>query len=121
MPTPEVAVPVEVLREAARARAEELGLRDAAAEIGLSFSGLRTFLGGTTPHPRTIQKLWIWHSVRTVTDIGRAQNALMFLLGHLPADHRRALAREITRRIEHESREAEVAIPSWLASGVDLP
>jgi hypothetical protein len=60
MVSPERAVPVVVLRDAVRLRVEGSTLRAVAAEVGLSFSGLRSFLAGTKPHPRTLEKLHAW-------------------------------------------------------------
>jgi transcriptional regulator with XRE-family HTH domain len=60
MVSAERAVPVTVLRDAVRLRVEGSTLRAVAAEVGLSFSGLRSFLAGTKPHPRTLEKLQAW-------------------------------------------------------------
>lgn len=54
---------VDRLREFTRKRVEASTLRNVASEIGMSFSGLRTFLDGTAPHPRTVQKLTTWYSL----------------------------------------------------------
>lgn len=109
----EPAVPVEVLREAARARVEELGLRGAAAEIGLSFSGLRTFLNGTSPHPNTLKKLRRWQASSNVS--AKSVELLLLLLCHLPENRRAILMREFADRVERESLEAAVKVPEWIS------
>ncbi|HEX6369069.1 MAG TPA: hypothetical protein VF006_09050 [Longimicrobium sp.] len=53
-------VPVAVLRDAVRLRVEGSSLRQVAGETDLSFSGLRSFLEGSKPQPRTLQKLQKW-------------------------------------------------------------
>jgi transcriptional regulator with XRE-family HTH domain len=60
MVSTERAVPVAVLRDAVRLRVEGSSLRQVADEAGLSFSGLRSFLEGSKPQPRTLQKLQEW-------------------------------------------------------------
>ena len=54
------AVSVAVLRDAVRLRVEATSLRQAAAEVGVSFSGLRSFLAGTKPQSNTRRKLIEW-------------------------------------------------------------
>lgn len=88
MPPPDVVVSVAQLREAARLFAEEVGLRDAAAAIGLSFSGLRTFLGGTSPHPRTVQKLRAWYALGDHPERERTQATDAAPTGTFPKNRR---------------------------------
>lgn len=121
MPPPDVVVSVAQLREAARLFAEEVGLRDAAAAIGLSFSGLRTFLGGTSPHPRTLQKLRAWYALGNHPERERTQAALTLLLGHLPEDKRSIVIHELAQRVEHESKAARVDVPSWASDVLHRP
>jgi hypothetical protein len=115
MPPSDVVVSVAQLREAARLFVEEVGLRDAAAAIGLSFSGLRTFLGGTSPHPRTLQKLRVWYALGKHPERERTRAALMILLGHLPEEKRSLVIQELAQRVEQESRAAEVEVPNWVS------
>lgn len=51
---------VEELRSAAAARVENTSLRGAAREIGMSPSGLKKFLLGTSPYAATLRKLRTW-------------------------------------------------------------
>jgi len=121
MPSSDAVVSVAQLREAARLLVEEAGLRDAAAAIGLSFSGLRTFLGGTSPHPRTLQKLRAWYALGDHPERERTQAALMLLLGHLPEETRSLVIHELAQRVEHESRAAKVEVPNWASDVLRRP
>jgi hypothetical protein len=49
------------VREAVRRRAEDTSLRDVANDVGMSFSGLRSFIRGGAPHPATRRKLLAWY------------------------------------------------------------
>ncbi|HEY4321938.1 MAG TPA: hypothetical protein VGM77_12275 [Gemmatimonadales bacterium] len=49
------------LREAVLVRVNDSSLREVANEIGMSWSGLRTFLAGGVPHARTRGKLAAWY------------------------------------------------------------
>ncbi|MDB4948683.1 MAG: hypothetical protein JWM27_1332 [Gemmatimonadetes bacterium] len=57
-------VPVEVLREAARLRAQATSQRQAGREIGMSKTGFATFLAGTQPYGPTLVKLRAWYGAR---------------------------------------------------------
>ncbi len=48
-------------RELAKLRVSQSSLRAVADDIGMSFSGLRSFLDGTAPHEDTVQKLTAWY------------------------------------------------------------
>lgn len=57
-----------VLREAVRKRVGETSLRETADEIGVSFSGLGSFVRGeTSPHPKTRGLLVRWYYGRAST------------------------------------------------------
>lgn len=51
---------VSTLREAVREAIGPRSIREAAAEMGLSHTGLRGFLGGATPHRHTRLKVERW-------------------------------------------------------------
>lgn len=55
---------IAAFRAAAQQLTEDTSLRQAAQEIGLSWSGLRTFLAGTSPYGPTLKKLreWYWRT-----------------------------------------------------------
>ena len=61
MPLREDGPPLDKLRDAARERVEESGLRQVAREIGLTHPALRAFLDGSVPHGSTRLKLWSWY------------------------------------------------------------
>jgi hypothetical protein len=117
MTRPEAAVSVTVLRAAAKSHAEEVGLRTAAAQIGMSFSGLRTFLEGTTPHPSTVAKLRAWYAT---TPAGRALTAaqaranLAALLEGVPEEQQAVVRREFLDAVERACAEAGVKVPGWV-------
>src|SRR5687767_5496836 len=54
---PVTAYRVNAIREVIRNRVDATSLRAVSDEIGMSFSGLRSFLGGTRPHPATWKKI----------------------------------------------------------------
>jgi hypothetical protein len=53
---------IPAVREAVRRRVEETSLRYVAAEIPMSFSGLRSFLDGGTPQRATRARLVAWYA-----------------------------------------------------------
>lgn len=55
---------IAAFRAAAQQLTDDTSLRQAAQEIGLSWSGLRTFLAGTNPYGPTLKKLreWYWRT-----------------------------------------------------------
>src|SRR5437879_831944 len=52
---------LETVRSAVRQRVAETSLREVAAEIQMSFSGLRSFLGGGRPQAATRARLATWY------------------------------------------------------------
>jgi hypothetical protein len=52
----------ERIRELVRTRVEETSLREVALDIGMSFSGLHSFLRGGEPYQRTREKLTAWYA-----------------------------------------------------------
>lgn len=55
---------IETVREAVRRRVADTSLRQVAAEIPMSFSGLRSFLEGGTPQLATRANLVAWYAER---------------------------------------------------------
>jgi hypothetical protein len=53
------------VRVAAAARVKDTSLREVADEIGMSFSGLKSFIDGGSPHRRTRTELFRWYYQRT--------------------------------------------------------
>lgn len=113
-------VPVEVLRHAARGYTGVVTLRTAADEIGLSFSGLRSFLRGTTPRPSTVQKLTVWYLGSAAArgeaeprDLARV--AISVLLQPIPERFRADAEARLIRAMVVSCAEAKVPLPSWLS------
>jgi hypothetical protein len=84
------------IRKAALKRAGDTSQREVAKEIGMSLSGLQSFLRGASPYAKVRRKLVAWH-VRRVTPgrrssnaIGRedAQTAISFLALYIKQDDR---------------------------------
>ena len=53
---------IAVVRDAIRQRVDETSLRDIADEVGMSWSGLKSFLDGGSPQRRTREMLVRWYS-----------------------------------------------------------
>jgi hypothetical protein len=94
------------VREAVRKRVAETSLRDTADEIGMSFSGLRSFVRGATPHAATRAKLVSWYSGgRSSGAAGKADvaAAISLLAGYVSsaatASVKRRRLEEIVRQI----------------------
>lgn len=110
-------VPVSVLREVAQRRVDETSLRTAAAEIGVSYSGLRTFLKGTEPYAPTLAKLRAWYA-QTVE--GRAMTPeharamLAALVEPLPPERREKATRDLVARLVESYRASGVDVPRWI-------
>lgn len=119
MPSPRGVVPVEVLREAAQAYVAEVTLRPAAQEIGMSPSGLHTFLLGTTPHRGTVRKLTVWYFSR-IAEGGDppsaeiASAALGVLLQPFPGDQRRQVSRQVIELLARRCTDLMIPEPPWL-------
>lgn len=116
MSSSEFVVSVDQMRDAAKAHAASVGLRRAAEEIGLSFSGLRTLLAGTSPYPATVAKLRAWYLSRSPVEPEQARAILALLLEPLPAERRDAVMRELAERVAEESRAAGVEVPAWVGA-----
>lgn len=112
-------IPVAMVREAARAYMEATSGRKAAADIGLSKTGLRAFVAGTDPHPGTLRKLSEWY-VRTAAErdealmVQTAAAALALLTEHLPSGQRAEAERRILGVLEEATKADKVTLPAWL-------
>jgi hypothetical protein len=62
---------IDQVREFAQKRVEMTSLREVAADVGMSFSGLFSFLQGGEPYSRNRQKLVDWY-IRTRHAAGKA-------------------------------------------------
>jgi hypothetical protein len=102
---------MSVIREALRKHAEATSLHVAAEDVGLSYTGLRGFLGGGKPHPRTREKLVDWYvHIRDLKPTNRSaiatedvDAAVSLLQRYIAADGREALcerrARDLAKRL----------------------
>lgn len=61
MPARREGASLDVLREAARLRAQDTSVRQTAREIGVSHQTLQRFLDGAEPYSRSLAKLRQWH------------------------------------------------------------
>lgn len=100
-----------VLRDAVRKRVEETTLRVVADEVGMSFSGLRSFLEGTNPQPRTVEMLVQWYYARskrsTAAPREDVETAIAVVRSYIrdaskPRKVRERLRREIIDRLTEE-------------------
>lgn len=91
---------ISLLRRAAQRRVAEIGLRAAADEIGMSFSGLRTFLAGTSPHQITVTRLSRWAAAHAPpADLERLEvfRLTTRLTGKLPSGVAEGAAADLVR------------------------
>jgi hypothetical protein len=119
MPSRERVVPLDALREAARAYAEATSQRQAAREIGLSGTGFRAFLNGSEPHAGTLRKLNEWYVQKQASDGGEVSSeaaaaALSLLVAHLPPGQRNEAVQQLLGVVEtFGGRRAK--LPRWIA------
>lgn len=112
---------VATLRAAAQRRADDTSLRATAAEIGMSYTGLRGFLRGGKPHPETLRRLVVWYARRRGGHAGGAvpvkdvEAALTLLTHYIRQAGTPALLRErvdrVLRSLEEEVREPGSSMP----------
>lgn len=110
---------VRVLREAARSYAEATSLREAAAALDMSPSGLRALMAGTQPQGRTVRKLTLWY-LRTGWKAVHASEeevvtvAMGLLAGHLSPDGRDRVRKRIVAALREETLADGQSLPLWL-------
>lgn len=112
-------VPVDALREAARAYAEATSQRRAARDIGLSGTGFRAFLNGGLPQAGTLRKLREWYVRDLDLQEGEvspdaAGAALSILVAHLPPAERDQAIRRVAELIAEMGRDRGLPSPGWL-------
>lgn len=117
--------PVPTLREAAREAVAHTSVRAVAEAVGMSSSGLHSFLNGGRPYARTIRLLAAWfvrqHGARGVDPTGdgekltaAADAAVTLLVEHLPPADRARAAGQVVAAIRALTDEARVPRPAWL-------
>lgn len=119
MASPGKGVSVENLRTALRDRISETSFRTVAREIGMSPSGLHSFLGGTSPQYSTIRKITGWYVRESRRDPGQAKVATMraaldILVEHLPEKGRDEAIASILEAIQRATVDGGVPVPNWL-------
>ncbi len=82
MPSREPAVPIDVLREAVRARVGSSSLRHTAAEIGMHHASIREFLNGRVPYGRNLDKIAEWYRKET-NEVGKLRGEVERLSAEL--------------------------------------
>jgi hypothetical protein len=112
-------IPVEVLRDFARTRADMISVRAAADEVGIGRSTFHKFvLGRTQPQPRVLRRLGLWYlekanEAHDIDVVRPYAAALAVLLSDVPAHERAGASAEMLdslRRV-YEARAPE---PRWL-------
>jgi len=117
-------VSVSRLREAAQARVAASSRRAVAREIGVYVRGLEVFLAGSTPHPKTLEKLLRWYREQIEETEGppvSGPEALRVLLRALPAGERPQAAAETAALLRSLHDRAGVPLPADLEQFEESP
>lgn len=114
-------VPLRMIREAVRVYHEAVGLRAASRAAGMSPNGLKEFLKGTRPIPRTVARLRTWYLTGgwqevNATSAEVVEVALDVLLQHLPPEEREGARSDLMTALRKITREAGGRLPEWLAT-----
>jgi hypothetical protein len=109
-------VSVDVIRAAAARAAKVNGIRATARDVGMSVTGFRAFLEGSTPFRSTREKLTAWYLRRAAAGepgptAGVADAALAVLVAHLPPEEQEAAMKELRDVVKRITRGAK---PDWL-------
>ena len=113
-------IPIEVLRDFARSRAEITSIRDVADEVGVGHSTLHKFiLGRTTPRPRVRRLLGLWYlqKVEEAHDMDVARPyaaALDILLSEIPQEQRRTAEHGVVAALAEIHAHTGTPTPRWL-------
>lgn len=119
MPTPERGVSLDTIRSAATRAAKTEGIRKTARAIGVSVTGFRAFLAGSTPFESTQKKLAGWYLQRVAdgaedSSADVAEAALAVLVEHLPEEEREAAVRELRSVVEKRTKTSGAPVPEWV-------
>lgn len=109
---------VGVLRHYVVRESERRTLRAVAAEIGMSHSGLFSFLQGGEPRPATLKKLQQWY-MRHRADIesahaASAKVALDVLLEGVAEDRQQGVRAQILSAVRAAYEQSGLPIPEWM-------
>lgn len=113
-------VPLEVLRDFVRARAELSSLRDVAAQTGLGRTTLHSFINGETkPHPRVRRAMGLWYFAKMNEapdiDIVRPyEAAISVLLAALPDAERGTARALVIDDLRSPHAQTDTPLPRWL-------
>jgi hypothetical protein len=113
-------IPVEVLRDFARTRAEMTSIRKTCEDAGVSHSAFHKFIQGRTkPNPRVRRLLGLWylenrHKSPHQTDIIRPYvAAVAILVSGIPAPEREAASTLLVHYLPYIY-EGRAPLPDWL-------
>ena len=107
------------LREAATARVENTSLRSVAREIGMSPTGLKKFLLGTSPYAPTLRRLRSWYVQYADRETGQvrmeeAQAALALLIHDLSPEPRQHTSTCVLDCLKTGYQASGKAPPGWM-------
>lgn len=112
----EAADELETVIEAARVAVRLRSLRTVARQIGMSATGLRGVLDGTSPYDKTRDKLRSWYAREHGLDrlpTAAAADMILSLVRNVP--NRKAGAQLILDAVEAAHAAGSVPPPEWLA------
>ena len=120
------APPVPTLREAVREAVARTSVRAVADEVGMSPSGLHSFLNGGRPYARTVRLLAAWfvrrHDALGAKVAGEGDRmvaatraAVALLVAHLPPAVRASAARQLLAKVRALTDDAHAPRPAWLS------
>jgi hypothetical protein len=97
-------VSLDEIREALSTRAEEVGWRETARQVGLSHNAVRGIVNGKNPYTKSLRALHAWYRAEKTRQpplpkLAR-HTALVMLTRHLPDDRRQATIEELNRVLE---------------------
>ena len=113
-------VTIQHLREAAAGHVENTSLRNVAREVGMSPTGLKKFLEGTTPYAFTVRRLRSWyvrHHAAQPSPIGveDASAALGVLVHDLHTTPRKQTALSVLEAVGRGYEDSGKSKPAWIA------
>lgn len=115
----EPAVPVSMLRDAARRAAEATSSRQVARAVKMSALGLRKFIAGSEPHPATVRKLAEWyvrHAADTrALDANTAAAALALLVDGYPEKERERVRQGLLDVLREAHGRVGTKPPPWVS------
>jgi len=119
MPSPELRVPVDVIRREVELACAATSFRVVAEAAGMSAMGVRSFvLGEGTPQKRTLRKLNAWYVHRAASRRAeggeQACSALIVLAGFYPQADRGRVMHCLLDDMEREFRRSGIDPPLWL-------